>query len=153
MTRATELRTPEPSTLLLVHGDILVRTALAAYLRECGYDVVEAGTHEEAIQALRLDMKFDLAFLDIEGDEGAGFQLAQTIRKHRPRSASCWRPACRVQRPKQASSASRGRRSASPTTTGRWKSTSADCSRGDLRCRARGLSFPPYWMELGRNTH
>ena len=48
MTRATELRTPEPSTLLLVHGDILVRTALAAYLRECGYDVVEAGTTEEA---------------------------------------------------------------------------------------------------------
>jgi len=84
MTRATEQRTPEPSTLLLVNGDILVRTALAAYLRECGYDVVEAGTHDEAIQALRLDMKFDLAFLDIEGDDGAGFQLAQTIRKHRP---------------------------------------------------------------------
>ena len=74
MTRATEQRTPEPTTLLLVHGDILVRTALAAYLRECGYDVVEAGTHDEAIQALRLDMKFDLAFLDIEGDDGAGFQ-------------------------------------------------------------------------------
>jgi DNA-binding NtrC family response regulator len=70
--------------LLLVHGDILVRTALAAYLRECGYEIVEAGTTEEAIQALRLDMKFDLAFLDIEGDEGAGFQLAQTIRKQRP---------------------------------------------------------------------
>jgi DNA-binding LytR/AlgR family response regulator len=29
-------------------------------------------------------MKLDLAFLDIEGDEGAGFQLAQTIRKQRP---------------------------------------------------------------------
>jgi DNA-binding response OmpR family regulator len=70
--------------LLLVHGDILVRSALAGYLRECGYDVVEAGTTDEAIQALRLDMKFDLAFLDIEGDEGTGFQLAQTIRKHRP---------------------------------------------------------------------
>src|SRR5688572_30140139 len=84
MTRATELSTPESRTLLLVHGDILVRTALAAYLRECGYDVVEAGTPEEAIQALRLDMKFDLAFLDVEGDQGAGFQLAQTIRKHRP---------------------------------------------------------------------
>jgi DNA-binding LytR/AlgR family response regulator len=44
----------------------------------------EAGSTEEAIQALRLEMKFDLAFLDIEGDEGAGFQLAQTMRKHRP---------------------------------------------------------------------
>jgi CheY-like chemotaxis protein len=84
MTRATELSTPEPRTLLLVHGDILVRSALAAYLRECGYDVVEAGTPDEAIQALRLDMKFDLAFLDVEGEQGAGFQLAQTIRKHRP---------------------------------------------------------------------
>jgi DNA-binding response OmpR family regulator len=60
------------------------RTALAAYLRECGYEVVEAGTAEEAAQALRLEMKFDLAFLDIEGNEGAGFQLAQSIRKHRP---------------------------------------------------------------------
>ncbi len=84
MTHATRLRTPEPPTLLLVHGDILVRTALAAYLRECGYEVVEAGTPEEATQALRLEMKFDLAFLDIEGNEGAGFQLAQSIRKHRP---------------------------------------------------------------------
>jgi DNA-binding response OmpR family regulator len=70
--------------LLLVHGDILVRSALAAYLRECGYDVVEAGTTDEATQALRLEMKFDLAFLDVEGDDRAGFQLAQIIRKHRP---------------------------------------------------------------------
>ena len=44
----------------------------------------QAGAAEEAIQALRLDMKFDLAFLDVEGDQGAGFQLAHTIRKHRP---------------------------------------------------------------------
>jgi len=73
---------------LLVHGDILVRTALAAYLRECGYDVVEAGTTHEATQALRLAKKFELAFIDIDvdigGDDGAGFQLAQAIRKHRP---------------------------------------------------------------------
>jgi CheY-like chemotaxis protein len=140
MAPATGRSTPEPRTLLLVHGDILVRTALAAYLRECGYDVVEAGTTEEAIQALRLDMKFDLAFLDVEGDEGAGFQLAQTIRKHHPRFASCWRPACPVPRPKPASSASRGRRSASPTTTGHWNGTSTDCSRGDpqMRLRPRG---------------
>ena len=84
MTRATRLQTPEPPTLLLVNGDILVRTALAAYLRECGYEVVEAGTSEEAKQALRLEMKFDLAFLDVEGDDDAGFELAQIIRKHRP---------------------------------------------------------------------
>lgn len=84
MARATRVRTPEPPTLLLVNGDILVRTALAAYLRECGYHVVEAGTTEEATQALRLDMKFDLVFLDVDEDEGAGFQLAQTIRKDRP---------------------------------------------------------------------
>ena len=92
-----------------------MRTALAAYLRECGYDVVEAGTTKEAIQALRLDMKFDLAFLDIEGDAGAGFQLARN-------------------------SASRGRRSAGPTTIGRWNGTSADCSRGDpqMWLRPRG---------------
>jgi hypothetical protein len=27
-------------------------------LRECGYDVVAAGSSEEAIRALRVDMKF-----------------------------------------------------------------------------------------------
>ena len=136
MTRATRAQTPEPATLLLVHGDILVRTALAAYLRECGYDVVEAGTTEEAVQALRLDMKFDLAFLDVEGDEGAGFGWPRPSASTVPRFASCWRPACRVRRPRRANSASRDRRSASPTTTGRWKGTSADCSRGDLRLPA-----------------
>ena len=141
MTRATERSTPEPRTLLLVHGDILVRTALAAYLRECGYDVVEAGTTEEAIQALRLDMKFDLAFLDVEGDEGAAFQLAQTIRKHRP----AVRVVLAAGVPRAAAEAGelceRGRRSASPTTTGHWKGTSADCSRGDPRNDGWGPMF------------
>ncbi len=70
--------------MLLVNGDILVRTALAAYLRECGYAVVEAGTTEEATEALRLEMKFDLAFLDVDGDGSGGFELAQMIRERRP---------------------------------------------------------------------
>ena len=141
MTRATERSTLEPRTLLLVHGDILVRTALAAYLRECGYDIVEAGTTEEAIQALRLDMKFDLAFLDVEGDEGAGFQLAQTIRKHRPAVRVVLAAGVPASRPKPANSASRGRCSASPTITGHWNGTSADCSRGDPRNDGRGPVF------------
>ena len=85
MTRATRLRTPEPSTLLLVHGDILVRTALAAYLRECGYDVVEAFSGVEARRALHADRRIALVLLDVNvGREESGLELARWIRDHHP---------------------------------------------------------------------
>ena len=34
--------------LLLIDADILIRAPLAAYLRECGFRVIEAGTSAEA---------------------------------------------------------------------------------------------------------
>ena len=77
--------TTVPPVLLLLHGDILVRSALAGYLRECGYTVVETGNLDEARQALRSDLHFDVAFIDVEGDASPdGFAVAQAVRKHRP---------------------------------------------------------------------
>jgi len=39
-------------TILLVEDEILTRTVIAEYLRECGYKVIEAASADEAIVVL-----------------------------------------------------------------------------------------------------
>lgn len=69
--------------LLFVEPDALERTAIAGYLRECGYHVVEAVSAEEAQAVLgeRAD-EIDIAFIavDLPG-EMDGFALAKAIRE------------------------------------------------------------------------
>ena len=69
--------------LLFVEHDALERTAIAGYLRECGYQVVEAVSAEEARAVLveRAD-EIDIAFIavDLPG-EIDGFALANAIRE------------------------------------------------------------------------
>jgi CheY-like chemotaxis protein len=69
--------------LLVVEPDALERTAIAGYLRECGYHVVEAVSAEEAQAVLdeRAD-EIDIAFvaLDLPG-EMDGFALAKAMRE------------------------------------------------------------------------
>jgi CheY-like chemotaxis protein len=72
--------------LLFVEPDALERTAIAGYLRECGYHVVEAVSAEEA-QAVLAERaaEFDIAFIavDLPG-EMDGFDLANAIRERAP---------------------------------------------------------------------
>ena len=42
--------TTAPPTILIVENEVLVRMAVAAYLRECGFKVVEARTAAEALR-------------------------------------------------------------------------------------------------------
>lgn len=42
----------EQHSVLVVDGEVLVRHAIADYLRDCGYTVVEASTTDEAITVL-----------------------------------------------------------------------------------------------------
>ena len=77
-------QTPVPAVLLLFDRDVLIRTALAEYLRRCGYTVMEVGSVREAEAVLVSEHHVDLAFLDIGEDSAEGFGLAQTIRKQRP---------------------------------------------------------------------
>ena len=74
---------PKP-VLLLFDRNVLIRTALAGYLRECGFTVIETGTLEEANALLGSEHHIDLAFLEIGEDSAQGFGLAQMIRKARP---------------------------------------------------------------------
>ena len=77
---------PLGSVLLLVDGDILVRHALAQYLRECGYRVVEACTSDEALAVLgesSFPVELVLADASCPGSMD-GFTLARHIRSAWP---------------------------------------------------------------------
>ena len=74
-----------PPTVLVVVDEVLVRMALADYLRECGYNVVETSDAQEAIEVMTSDVAVDVAFSDIVMPGPLdGFGLAQWIRRERP---------------------------------------------------------------------
>jgi CheY-like chemotaxis protein len=74
-----------PPVVLVVEDDVLVRTVVAAYLRECGFNVVEAGSADEAIRVLQADIGVDIVFSDVNMPGSMdGFGLAQWLRLERP---------------------------------------------------------------------
>ena len=82
---AAKPASPAVPTILLVEGSALIRMAVAAYLRECGYQVIETDGPAEARRVVQADGKADIAFIDLDatGDLD-GFGLAQWIRAERP---------------------------------------------------------------------
>ena len=73
-------------TILLVDDEILTRTVIAEYLRECEYKVIEAASADEAILVLmRPDIGVDIVFSDIEMPGSMdGFGLSHWVRANRP---------------------------------------------------------------------
>lgn len=75
-----------PQTILLLEADMLVRQPLAQYLRECGYQVLEAASPAEA--RLLLDQgqqAIDLMFVDMgSAVDAGGFTLVEWTRRCRP---------------------------------------------------------------------
>ena len=81
---AQPLVSPGP-TIVLVEAKPLMRMAVAAYLRECGYQVIETTGPAEARRLLQSGTMADLALIDIDADrESDGFELAQWLRLQRP---------------------------------------------------------------------
>jgi CheY-like chemotaxis protein len=72
--------------VLVVEDEVLVRFALADYLRECGLKVYEARCAEEAIQLLSFYKgEIDVVFSDLKLPGGMdGFELAAWLKRHRP---------------------------------------------------------------------
>jgi len=80
----TPSETPAP-VVLFVDADILVRSAVGAYLRECGYIVIEAASTDEAIAVLgRPEIDLDIVVLDVDTPGAVdGFGLARWAAEHR----------------------------------------------------------------------
>lgn len=74
-----------PRTILVVEDDILIRLAIADYLRDCGYTVYEAGNVAEAQSVFQAALPVDVVFSDVQmpGDLD-GFGLARWVRAHYP---------------------------------------------------------------------
>ena len=72
--------------LLFVDADVVVRSAIAAYLRECGYAVIEAASTDEATAILaRPDLDIDIVVADVDTPGSVdGFGLARWAAEHRP---------------------------------------------------------------------
>lgn len=73
------------STVLVTDDDVLVRIAIAEYLRDCGYRVIEAAGGLEARTVLQHGPEVHVLLADarLAGDDN-GFALAQWARRHRP---------------------------------------------------------------------
>ena len=78
--------TPDPQCLIVADADVLVRNALAEYLRHCGYKVFEAATSDEVVIALEegtLQIDALLADADLAGRYNV-FELRIWVKDHHP---------------------------------------------------------------------
>ena len=83
--KAAPPRDVAAETVIVAESDILARMVLAQYLRECGYEVVEAATSEDVLAALRSGRSIEVVLLDAQISGGlAGFTLARQIRESFP---------------------------------------------------------------------
>ena len=91
MPRLDEGRSPfpraeeDPSTVLVVEDDELIRLVTCDYLRECRFNVFGAATVAEAIDILQsAGTRIDLVFSDIRlSGELDGIHLARWVRQNR----------------------------------------------------------------------
>ena len=72
-------------TVLVVDNEILERLAICAYLRECGFRVIEAANSDEALIALQQpELNIDIVLSDVEMPGSLdGFGLARWLRQHK----------------------------------------------------------------------
>jgi DNA-binding response OmpR family regulator len=75
----------EPSTILVIEPDILVRLVIASYLRDCGYKVLEGVTAADVMAALGSGQKIDVVLSEVRlGGSVDGFGLACWVREYHP---------------------------------------------------------------------
>ena len=71
-------RSEKNPAVLVVDDEIIARTVIADYLRDCGYRVFEADTREDAVTIVSSDLKVDIVFTDRElPGRSSGLELAR----------------------------------------------------------------------------
>lgn len=75
-----------PSTILVVEDEVLIRFVVADYLRDCGFQVLEAANADEAMRLLETDkVEVDIVFSDIQMPGSIdGMGLARWVRTRFP---------------------------------------------------------------------
>lgn len=84
---STEEHSPSPAgrTILVAEDEVLVRHDISEYLREHGFNVVEANSAAEAIQVLKDSLPVAAVFTDVRMPGTIdGIDLARYVQKHHP---------------------------------------------------------------------
>jgi DNA-binding NtrC family response regulator len=74
------MQTEAAEVILVVSSDALQRSAVAKYLRECGYRVIEATGLEDAKLSVE-HHPVDVIVSDVAMRDGSGFDLSTYVRK------------------------------------------------------------------------
>lgn len=85
MTDAQSNTLSESKTVMVVDADILARMAIADYLRDCGYKVIEGVSGAEVLAVLNAGHKVEVLLIDMQlRSSEDGFALAREIRAQHP---------------------------------------------------------------------
>ena len=72
-------------TLLIAEDEFIIRLVIAEFLREEGYEVIEAANADEALDIFRSGIPIDLLFTDVRMPGSMdGCELAQLVRAEWP---------------------------------------------------------------------
>jgi CheY-like chemotaxis protein len=83
--QSAEKAANEPQVaVLVVEPDVIVRLAIADYLRDCGYRVLEAISAEEALKILEAGHQPEVVFSEVALPDMSGFALAKLVRDRYP---------------------------------------------------------------------
>ncbi|WP_292046412.1 MULTISPECIES: response regulator [unclassified Brevundimonas] len=78
-------KSDDRKTVLVVEDELFIRINIADYLRDCGFQVVEASNGEEAKAVIESGRVVNVVFSDVQmPGELDGFGLARRVRQHRP---------------------------------------------------------------------
>jgi CheY-like chemotaxis protein len=80
--------TQATKTIMVVDADIIARMAIAEYLRDCGYKVIEGVSGAEVHAVLEAGHAVGVLLIDIQLQSSEdGFALAQSVRAKYPKIA------------------------------------------------------------------
>jgi DNA-binding response OmpR family regulator len=72
----------EPLTIIVIEPDVLIRMAIAQFLRECGYRVIEGTDARDVWTVLDSGAQVDIVLADVRlAGEADGFSLARKLRQ------------------------------------------------------------------------
>jgi DNA-binding response OmpR family regulator len=72
-------------SIMVLESDVLVRTTISEFLRECGYHVIEGVSADDVWTVIRSGRRLDVVFSEVQlSDLTGGFSLARALRQTHP---------------------------------------------------------------------
>jgi len=84
-TNKSEAAGDSRTVVMVIEPEVLIRMTVAAYLRECGYKVIEGVVAADVWTVLEAAVRLDVLFCEVQLPGGTdGFSLARRLRQTHP---------------------------------------------------------------------